>query len=94
MTFYIFWVDFTRFYLPSDAINMLYLALTAMLGAVSSKPEQSKGEGRWTNVDGAGITKRRVRSAMIVPLDPKMNGETTDSEKDSTKMGSLIRKNK
>ena len=43
------------------------------------------------NVYIAGITKRRVQSAMTVSLDPKMNGEMTDSEKDLTQMGNHTR---
>ena len=39
------------------------------------------------NVYIAEITKRRVQSAMTVSPDPKMNGETIDSEKDSTQTG-------
>jgi len=43
------------------------------------------------NAEYAGITKRRGQSAMIVSLDPKMNGETIDSEKDLTQMGNHTR---
>ena len=41
------------------------------------------------NAEYAGTTKRKARSVMTASLVLKMNAETTDYEKDSTKMGSL-----